>query len=364
MTSQPHAAITIESIAVGHAWPTKPIMASTPSVEIAPTLSIAETSPTPRTQQSELVTTNTVVVASELPTAINKSTLPFEASEETIGLPTSEPPASSLDLSAEEKYQTTEFTAQQTPLELPNTTATLPPTEENVPTPSSPSFSAVWEVDAFDWPPLFSQLHHADPRNLNDAVQQLHHASQEGLRVLGVTSCQAGEGRTTVAACLARAMANTGLRVALVDANLQQPGLSETLGIDAPTSWLDTILTKIPLNEVAVRSLADGLILFPITKHAELETSHIPAHDMNQMLQVMSRSFDLVIIDLECAAMLRQRAQDASTCPLDACILVRDVRITSEECVVTTINDLHECGIESVSIIENFSNSPTLAKAS
>jgi len=303
-------------------------------------------------------------VASELPATINKNTLTLEACEQTVEPPTSEPSASSLDLSAEENYQTTEFAAQQTPLELPDAPATLPPTEENVPTPSSPSFSAVWEVDAFDWPPLFSQLHHADPRNLNDAVQQLHHASQEGLRVLGVTSYQAGEGRTTVAACLTRAMANTGLRVALVDANLQQPDLSETLGIDAPTSWLDAILTKIPLNEVAVRSLADGLTLFPIAKHAELETSHIPAHDMNRMLQVMSRSFDLIVIDLECTAMLRQRAQDASTYPLDACILVRDVRITTEECIVTAINDLHECGIESVSIIENFSNSSALAKAS
>lgn len=63
---------------------------------------------------------------------------------------------------------------------------------------------------------------------LRSAVQIL--TATQGIRTLAVGSLRPGEGKSTVVANLAVALAEAGDRVILVDANLVSPGLDETFG--------------------------------------------------------------------------------------------------------------------------------------
>ena len=87
-----------------------------------------------------------------------------------------------------------------------------------------------WETDQFHWPPMAEQLFHQDDIRFLQAGQQLASAARDGLNVLAVTSTYRGEGRSTVAMNLARAAAQAGLQVALIDGDLENPTLATTLG--------------------------------------------------------------------------------------------------------------------------------------
>lgn len=58
------------------------------------------------------------------------------------------------------------------------------------------------------------------------ALQTIHPADGSNLKAILVMGAYRGEGRTTVAANLSIALAETGRRVALVDADVRQPGLA------------------------------------------------------------------------------------------------------------------------------------------
>ena len=76
-----------------------------------------------------------------------------------------------------------------------------------------------WEVDRFDLPDSINSLF-LESTLLHRIGSPLADASRQGLRSIMVTSAYRGEGRTTTALGLALAGAATGLRVALVDADI------------------------------------------------------------------------------------------------------------------------------------------------
>lgn len=81
--------------------------------------------------------------------------------------------------------------------------------------------------------------------------------------VIGVTSALAGEGRTTVAAGIAAAMAaDLDVPVVLVEANLAQPGLHRVMGIAPDPGVSEYLLGESDLN-TALRQISDRLFVLP-----------------------------------------------------------------------------------------------------
>ena len=77
--------------------------------------------------------------------------------------------------------------------------------------------------------------------------------SARGPRVVLVTAAHRGEGCSTVAAQLARYATSTGVRTALVDADLRNRGLTKALSIETSTSFAESVL-DISRSEAARRS--------------------------------------------------------------------------------------------------------------
>lgn len=72
------------------------------------------------------------------------------------------------------------------------------------------------------------------------------------------------------------------------------------------------------------------------------------------MIRRIAERFYLVIIDMEPISQAALRLESGSASPVDAAVLVHDVRRMTEDQVAASIADLNRCGIEAVGIEENF----------
>jgi Mrp family chromosome partitioning ATPase len=210
-----------------------------------------------------------------------------------------------------------------------------------------------WEVDRFQWPEHCKQLLSPQNQYLADVGQRLSVAARDGLNILAVTSTRRGEGRTTLALCLARAAAAAGVKVALVDADLENPQLVNELGVEAATGWHDVVLNKQPLSEAAIVSLEDRFTFFPWLENSDLKSLNDPA--VTRVLKAIAAEHTLVILDLgPVPGRETQLFEDGEACPIDAAILVRDVRWTSALEAQRVASQLIAAGTGSVGIAENF----------
>lgn len=219
-------------------------------------------------------------------------------------------------------------------------------------------FQAVWEVDQLIWPEVHNQLFQDEERAFSKVAAHLSDACRQGLRVLAVTSPSRGEGRSTVAGCLARCVAQRGLKVALLDGDLESPSLADSLNLEVARGWSDAILEGLPLEEVAVQSIEDQLTLIPLLT-AET-TPHIAPTDrrITAMIQRLRESFDLIIVDATHINSIGSRMIGTdNNHTLDAIIMVKDSRNEDKARVDMAIRRIKTLGVSSVGIVENFSRS-------
>ena len=87
--------------------------------------------------------------------------------------------------------------------------------------PSRPheSFRALLEVDQLTWPEACDGLLARARAEWARFAERLSRQIRQGTRCIGVTSCQRGEGRTSVALATAKILAARGLRSVVVDAD-------------------------------------------------------------------------------------------------------------------------------------------------
>lgn len=116
-------------------------------------------------------------------------------------------------------------------------------------------------------------------------------------RVVLVTSCLPGEGKTTLALCLGRLAAGEGLRTLLVDADLRRPRVREVLGPE-PRPGLAELLRGECTLETALRVDArSGLVVLPGSQRAGQPTRLLGADGLGRLLAAARERFDLVLVD-------------------------------------------------------------------
>ena len=219
-------------------------------------------------------------------------------------------------------------------------------------------FNPIWEVDQLQWPEVCVKLMDARMDSLNHVTKHLSEACQEGLQVLAVTSPEGGEGRTTVACCLAMLAGNHGLKVAIVDGDIENPTLSLQTNLEIENDWQSAIVNHLPLEEVSVHSIDDQITLVPLL--SPLDQSELSGTDQRiaDMLIELTESFDLVILDIghmnSPNSLMSTLAEQGI---INAAIAVVDNRNASPLRVETCIRRIRQAGVSSIGIVENFASS-------
>ncbi len=216
-------------------------------------------------------------------------------------------------------------------------------------------FNPAWEVDEFHWPAVCNELTQMTESGLEQVAANLVRASEEGLHVMAVTSPQAGEGRTTVACCLAKLAGANGLRVAIVDGDVENPSLSSQTNLDIDFDWRTAIVNQTPVEEVAIHSVEDEVTLVPLVQ--PVHETEIASDDnrIAYMLQELSDYFDLVIVDMghmESAKSLVSGLGQQGI--INAVVTVVDNRISSRARIESCLRRIRRSGISSVGLVENF----------
>ena len=141
----------------------------------------------------------------------------------------------------------------------------------------------------------------------------------EGKKVLMVTSSISGEGKSTVAANLAIAMARKGKRVILVDCDLRNPTVSQIFDLKDEYPGLVSILRgqselKDSLVPVSDHGNPLGLTLLPGGQREPRLVEILSSENMKTVIDTLREMADVVILDTPPSAML-----------VDAMMLVRHV---------------------------------------
>ena len=209
------------------------------------------------------------------------------------------------------------------------------------------AFPAVWEVDHFDMPAIVTELF-LGGLVADDLAQRMSTAVDQGLRSVLVSSVRPGEGRSTVAIGIAMSLAAVGYRVALVDADGANPTLADDLRLDIEYGWVDAQRGGLPIEEVAVRSLGDGVTLIPLMPPNGDTSAN--ADEIRDLIEPLKRRFDLVVIDGSSGA----SPVSPGTRAFDTAIIVRDVTSTDGVQIEELSKQLRARGVQGVGVIENF----------
>ncbi len=240
----------------------------------------------------------------------------------------------------------------------PSAPRTAEPGQAAEPPGASDPLEGAWEVDHFRWPEMCDRLQAAERSYFEHAGEKLRGASREGLHVLAVTSCAAGEGRTTLALLLARAAAAAGARVALLEADRHAPHLAAALGINTPCAWPQALRSGLPWSEAAIVSVAERITVFPLDDQGDMEPPELRDASVTELVNRLASHFDLVVIDAPPIGGPRgEFFEIGEACPVNAAILVQDTRQAEPERTLRAVQRLHDAGLEAVGIAHNFCGS-------
>ncbi|MDX6751026.1 AAA family ATPase [Geminicoccaceae bacterium 1502E] len=120
---------------------------------------------------------------------------------------------------------------------------------------------------------------------------------QTGGKVLLVTSCLPGEGKTSLALALGRVAAAEGLRTLLIDADLRRPRVHEILGERMRAGLAEFLRGEADLAGVLRTDPGSGLTLLPGSRRMEQSTRLLGEQGIGRLLAAARQAYDLVLVD-------------------------------------------------------------------
>ena len=193
------------------------------------------------------------------------------------------------------------------------------------------AFRPVFEVDAFRWPAITTQLLSTHAQTLAPVAEQLLVASEEGRSMVGITGARPGVGATTIHLCLARLLASAEKSVAIVDADFVNRSLARNLGLEFDTGWENVLAGQTSLAESVIHSLGDKIALLPLVGHITPVADLLASIQTSVSAGVLRYHYDVVLFDLGAAGQEPQwsTAQEIiEHCRIDASIIVADSQHT------------------------------------
>jgi len=189
---------------------------------------------------------------------------------------------------------------------------------------------------------------------LSEALQRIRSGlvltpNERPRKTVLITSSVPLEGKSTVAAALARQSARVGLKVMLIDADLRRPRLHEVIGVPNQKGLSDVISGRVDPVEAIHRDELSGLEFMPAGVPVISPPDLLRAPTMRILLEEMAEFYDLVIIDSPPMAV----ASDSSTLStlVDTTIYVVRWANTPRRMVTSGIAQLLDAGGEVAGVV-------------
>lgn len=112
-----------------------------------------------------------------------------------------------------------------------------------------------------------------------------------------VTSSVPSEGKSTTAANMAIALAESGMKIALVDCDLRRPRIAEIMGLEAAAGLTDVLIGRMELEDALQPWGKGGLQVVPSGQVPPNPTELLGSAAMEAVLRELESLVDVVIID-------------------------------------------------------------------
>lgn len=161
-------------------------------------------------------------------------------------------------------------------------------------------------------------------------------------QVLTVSSALPEEGKTTVAVCLARTAAVSGLRTVLVDCDVRRPAASRALVPTLQDGLTEVLNGGLPLAEALRCDEVSGAQVLGIGSNRRLSNPTIDVDGLRALTIRLRKMFDVVIFDTPPALALTESRGVAALA--DAVLLVARYRRTPKDAVMIAHDLLKRSG--------------------
>lgn len=115
------------------------------------------------------------------------------------------------------------------------------------------------------------------------------------VRVVMITSASQGEGKSTVAAYLARVLAESGQRTLLVDADLRRPKVARNFGIDGAVGLSEVLSGQVPAPSTIQPTDEPNLFVLPAGGTPPNPSEMLGSVALENLLSELRRDFFIVI---------------------------------------------------------------------
>ncbi|MFC6620893.1 GumC family protein [Novosphingobium panipatense] len=129
-------------------------------------------------------------------------------------------------------------------------------------------------------------------RNLRTSIA----FSVESPKIIAITSALPSEGKTTVALCLARSMAEACDAILLIDCDVRRRGVSRWIGSPRAVGLLEVLRGEASLEEAVVTDPRTGLAILPLSA-AQEDHALLTGPAMDALLARAAPAFDAIIMD-------------------------------------------------------------------
>ncbi|WP_425992877.1 GumC family protein [Brevundimonas sp. TWP2-3-2] len=162
------------------------------------------------------------------------------------------------------------------------------------------------------------------------------------VQVITLTSALPGEGKTTTALCLARAAAQSGMRVILVDCDLRRRNVNRLLGVEPEVGMVEVLNRTASLEQATLTDEVSGARILPLAKNSFTPKDVFGTASMDALLAHLRGQFDLVILDT--APVLAVSDTRLVAAKSDAVVFLARWRKTPEKAIGAALRVLEQSG--------------------
>jgi succinoglycan biosynthesis transport protein ExoP len=181
-------------------------------------------------------------------------------------------------------------------------------------------------------------------------------------KVIGLTSCLASEGKSTLAAATAALIAQSGARVLLLDCDLRHPALSRALAPDASAGFVDVVAGKIDLADAVWDDPTTNMAFLPAGADPEVPnaTEILSSDAAKSLFSTLQIKYDYVIVDL--APLIAGVDVRATSGLIDSYVLVIEWGATKVDAVQYALRNAPNVHENIVGVVLNKVNIPVMSR--
>ena len=179
----------------------------------------------------------------------------------------------------------------------------------------------------------------------------LFHLLPADKRILQVTSSEAGDGKSTLVGNLGIAMAQSGKRVLIIDADLRKPRVHRLFGVFGGTGLTDVLEGELDWSEAVQGTHIERLHVMAAGSETQLPAELLSGPRLGDVLKEAAQSYDWVLVD---TPPLLAVSDPCIVAPhVNGMVMVVRIEKNKREAVQTATEMLQNHGLPLVGVVAN-----------